>query len=162
MMLSVLSVLLIFPLSNGQQANGCPEFVPDECRWGGAHGGEQLPLEEHEYWCGKLDADGCPTNDGCILKYSNMTGYHGNKCYNWCPVYCDETEVLCPGLIWDGCPSADYCKPADVGCPTVCPPTTDVQCGPDEFYCDMGWDNGCWMGSFCFAEECPAGTSPQQ
>ena len=145
----MLSVLLILPLT--LLVNGCPEMVWPECNWD----------EEISCW-GGYDADGCEMPSVCVPNHNGINGTDGTKCWSNCPMMCDETEVFCPGELYNGCPMGDYCMPSDVGCPTVCPPTTDVQCGPDEFYCDMGYDNGCWMGSFCFTEECPAGTSPQQ
>jgi len=134
----MLSVFLIFPLA--MLANGCPELVWPECNW------------EEEFTCwGGHDAEGCEMPSFCVPNHSNITGDDGTKCWSNCPMTCAETDVFCPGELYNGCPMGDYCMPADVGCPTVCPPTTGVECGTDEMMCGGGIDTatGCEMPGHC-------------
>merc|ERR1712001_766383 len=140
----MLSVLLIFPLA--MLANGCPERVWPECNWE-----EELPC-----W-GGLDAEGCETPPYCFPNKNGMTGDDGTDCWSTCPMMCGETEVICPGGFYNGCPMGGYCAWPYGDCPAMCGAHCDYDAG--EHYCDMGTDdNGCWMGNFCSTEECPAGT----
>merc|ERR1712226_29743 len=143
----MLSVLLIFPLA--MLANGCPEQVWPECNW----------EEELSCW-GGLDAEGCEMPHYCFPNKNGMTGDDGTDCWSTCPMMCGETEVICPGEPYNGCPMGDFCAPADVGCPTVRPPATGVECGTDEMMCGGGIDTatGCEMPGHCIPSTMGNGT----
>jgi len=146
----MLSVLLIFPLA--MLANGCPEIAWPECNY----------EEEISCW-GGLDADGCEMPGFCFPNKNGMNGTDGTECWNSCPMMCGETEVICPGEFYNGCQMGDYCMPADTGCPTVCPPTTGVECGTDEMMCGGGIDSatGCEMPGHCIPMTMGNGTDGQ-
>merc|ERR1712072_176275 len=120
----MLSVLLILPLT--LLVNGCPEVVWPECNW----------EEELSCW-GRIDAEGCEMPSYCFPNKNGMTGDDGTECWSSCPMTCGEDEVFCPGEFYNGCP-------------TVCPPVTGVECGPDEMMCG-GIDHvtGCEMPGTC-------------
>ena len=101
----MLSVLLILPMT--LLVSGCPELYIPDCN----------QLEEIICW-GGYDPEGCEMPHYCLPKYWN-----GTECYNSCPIICGETEVICPGEFYDGCPKADFCMPMDTGCPSG-PPAT--------------------------------------
>merc|ERR1712018_618665 len=148
--ITMLSVLLILPLS--LLVNGCPEVVWPECNW------------ETEMSCwGGYDADGCEMPGYCFPNHNGITGDDGTECWSSCPMTCGATEVLCPGDLYNGCPMGDYCMPADAGCPTVCPPTTGVNCTSDEMMCGGGIDpaTGCEMPGHCIPMTMGNGTDGQ-
>ena len=123
---------------------GCPIVCPP------ITGAECGP---HEMMCaGGIDsATGCEKPDHCIPDHNGMTGDDGTECWIECPPICTETEKICPGDFYNGCPMGDYCMPKDTECPIVCPPITGAECGPDERMCPGGIDfaTGCETPGQC-------------
>ena len=98
----MLSVLLILPMT--LLVSGCPELYIPDCN----------QLEEIICW-GGYDPEGCEMPHYCL---PNLINWNGTECYNSCPIICGETEVICLGEVYDGCPKADFCMPMDTGCPS--------------------------------------------
>ena len=103
----------------------------------------------------ETDENGCKKPDICVLE---ERGLDGELCSTFCPIECNDDEILCPGYRDEtGCKGPDSCVKRerklwgdDKGglCPGICP---RQECKADEIFCASQRDrcDGCPTPESC-------------
>ena len=135
---------LLLVLFSSALAWECPEVTPSVCG-------------EDELTCDRGYHNYCWTGDYCLPARSVCP----QACYtsSWSYSQCSPSHQLtCES--WVGhCKYGEYCMEAIAG--QVCPPSCRLEspaiCLDTDVVCDLGYDEGCWLGQSCMpaGSECP-------